>query len=157
MTGEVEHETAPAHDLSGIIEQLKQKYPQIEVDEKLTVVVPVEDITGFMQELKDTYHLDHLSNLTAVDYPDEAKFEVIYYINSIGHGYSIMVKTAVNRNKPVVPSVFSIWGGANWQEREVYDLLGIVFTGHPNLKRILLHDGFDGHPLRRDYEWEGGR
>jgi len=157
MTGEVEQETATALDLPGIIEQLKQKYPQIEVDEKLTVMVPGEALIGLMQELKDSYDLDHLSNLTAVDYPDEAKFEVVYYLNSIGHGYSIMLKTVVNRNKPVLDSVFPIWGGANWQEREVYDLLGIVFTGHPNLKRILLHDGFDGHPLRRDYEWVGGR
>lgn len=157
MTGEVEQDKAPALDIPGIIEQLKQKYPQIEVDEKLTVMVPREDLIGLMQELKDTYHLDHLSNVTAVDYPDESKFEVIYNLNSTGHGYSIMIKTGVNRSKPVVPSVFPIWGGANWQEREVYDLLGIVFTDHPNLVRILLHDGFEGHPLRRDYEWVGGR
>lgn len=144
-------------NLPGIIEQLKEKYQQIEVDEKLTVVVPLEHLISFMQELKYSYALDYLTNLTAVDYPDEAKFEVVYNINNTAHGYSIMVKTAVSRNKPVVPSVFPVWGGAIWQEREVFDLLGIVFTGHPDLKRILTHEGFEGHPLRKDFEWVGGR
>lgn len=156
VTEEVQDES-PAQGLPGIIEQLKQKYPEIEVNEQLTVVVPQDNLMDLMQELKDAYHLDHLTNLTAVDYPDESKFEVVYNINSTGHGYSIMVKTGVNREKPVVPSVFPIWGGAIWQEREVYDLLGIVFTGHPDLKRILTHEGFEGHPLRKDYEWVGGR
>ncbi|MEW5953797.1 MAG: NADH-quinone oxidoreductase subunit C [Bacillota bacterium] len=150
-------EASSARVLPGIVEQLKQKYAGIEVNEQLTVVAPLDNLMDLMQELKHTYHLDYLTNLTAVDYPDENRFEIVYNINSIGHGYSIMVKTGVSRDNPVVPSVFPVWGGAVWQEREVYDLLGIVFTGHPNLKRILTNDGFEGHPLRKDFEWVGGR
>jgi len=137
--------------------EIKQKFGYIKVDEAMTVTVPRDKLLEFMQGIKDEFALDYLTNETAVDYPEENKFEVVYNINSIEKGYSLMVKTDVDRDNPVIPSVFPIWGGANWQEREIYDLLGIVFTGHPNLKRILLDDQFEGHPLRKDFQWEGGR
>ncbi len=143
--------------VTALVEELRGKFPFIEVNEQKTVIVPVDKLLEFMQELKDNYALDFLTNLTAVDYPEENKFEVVYNINSIVKGYSLMVKTSVSREKPELPSVFPIWGGANWQERKVYDLMGIVFTGHPNLKRILLDPNFEGHPLRKDFQWEGGR
>ncbi|WP_082789093.1 NADH-quinone oxidoreductase subunit C [Desulfolucanica intricata] len=144
--------------LKVVLEEIKNKYTEINIsDEQQIITVPVAGIIEFMQDLKNNYSFDFLSNLTAVDYPDKNKFDVIYNLNSIEQGYSIYVKTEVSRENPELPSVFPIWGGANWQEREVYDLLGIVFTGHPNLKRILLDDAFEGYPLRRDFEWEGGR
>lgn len=156
--------------LSAIVKELKEKYPQIDVSEQLTITVPVSDLLTFMQDLKENYAFDYLTNLTAVDYPgkkkgkggedeaeDDGVMEVVYNLNSISEGYSLMVKTRVSRKKPELPSVFPIWGGANWQEREVYDLFGIVFTGHPNLKRILLDEHFEGHPLRKDFQWVGGR
>jgi len=69
-----------------------------------------------------------------------------------------MVKVKIeDKEEPAAPSLTPLWGGANWQEREVYDLFGITFTGHPNLRRILLDDDFAGYPLRKDFEWEGGR
>lgn len=139
------------------VEEIRQKFPYIKVDEQQTIIVPADKLLEFMQGLKDEFELDFLTNLTATDYPEEAKFEVVYNINSICKGYTVMVKTPVDRDNPELPSVFPVWGGANWQEREVYDLMGIVFTGHPNLKRILLDDQFDGHPLRKDYQWESGR
>lgn len=139
------------------VEELKQKFSYIVVDEQNTVTVPVDKLLEFMQGLKDEFSLDFLTNLTTADYPDENKFQVVYNINSIEKGYTLMVKTDVSRENPELPSVFPIWGGANWQEREVYDLMGIIFTGHPNLKRILLDDNFEGHPLRKDFQWEGGR
>jgi len=144
-------------NIAAPVEEIRQKFPYIEVDENQTITVPADKLLEFMQGLKDEFDLDFLTNLTAVDYPEESKFEVIYNINSIYKGYTVMVKTAVDRDNPVLPSVFPIWGGANWQEREVYDLMGIVFTGHPNLKRILLDEKFEGHPLRKDFQWEGGR
>lgn len=155
--------------LADIVKELKEKYPQIEVSQEMVITVPVSDLLPFMQELKDNYAFDFLTNLTAVDYPgkkkgkdgeeaeDDGVMEVIYNLNSIAEGYSLMVKTKISRQNSELPSVFPIWGGANWQEREVYDLFGIVFTGHPNLKRILLDEHFEGHPLRKDYEWVGGR
>jgi len=139
------------------IEEIKQKFNYIEVDEQKVITVPGDKLMEFMQALKDEYALDFLTNLTAVDYPEESKLQVVYNINSIDKGYSLMVKADVDRENPEIPSVFPIWGGAIWQEREIYDLLGIVFAGHPELKRILLDDKFEGYPLRKDFQWKGGR
>jgi NADH:ubiquinone oxidoreductase subunit C len=79
-------------------------------------------------------------------------FEVVYHLISLEHNHSLVLKTrCYDRDKPVVPSVVNLWRSADFQEREVYDLMGIIFDGHPNLKRLLLWEGFVGHPLRRDY------
>ena len=95
-------------------------------------------------------NFDYLTSITAVDYYDY--FEVVYHLSSIKHNHSLVVKTrCYGRNNPIVPSVVSLWRGADFQEREIYDLMGISFDGHPNLKRIFLWEGFKGHPLRRDY------
>jgi NADH-quinone oxidoreductase subunit C len=155
--------------LPDVIKDLKEKYPRIEVSEQ-TITLSAEDLLPVMQELKENYGFNYLSNLTAADYPAEKKgkgddneaedngeMEVIYNLTSINENCFLTVKTRVSRKEPELPSVFPVWGGANWQEREVYDLFGIVFTGHPNLKRILLTDNFEGYPLRKDYQWVGGR
>jgi NADH-quinone oxidoreductase subunit C len=94
--------------------------------------------------------MDYLNNLTAVDRLDY--FEVVYHLSSLTHNHSLVLKTkCFGRDNPSVPSVVGLWRGADFQEREVYDLMGIAFSGHPNLKRILLWEGYPGHPLRRDY------
>ena len=116
------------------------------------VVVTSQSLNQVAEFLKNTPELDfdYLTNLTAVDYMDY--FEVVYHLVSLNHNHSLVLKTRCrDRDKPVVPSVVNIWRSADFQEREVYDLMGIVFEGHPNLKRLLLWDGFVGHPLRRDY------
>jgi NADH-quinone oxidoreductase subunit C len=95
---------------------------------------------------------DYLNFLTATDYYEY--FEVIYYLTSLQHNHSIILKVRCDRRQPTVPSVYGIWRGADLQERETFDLLGITFDGHPNLKRIVLWEGFDGHPLRKDYVWD---
>ena len=93
---------------------------------------------------------DYLNHITAVDYLDY--FELVYQLTSLKHNHSLILKTRYyDREKPTAPSVTSIWQGADFQEREIYDLMGISFTGHPNLKRIALWEGFEGHPLRKDY------
>jgi NADH-quinone oxidoreductase subunit C len=102
--------------------------------------------------LKNTPGLefDYLTVLTAVDYLDY--FEVIYRLVSLTNNQSLMLKTRVyGRENPAVPSVTNIWRAAYYQEREIFDLLGIKFEGHPDLRRLLLWEGFNGHPLRRDY------
>ena len=87
---------------------------------------------------------------TAVDY--YSYFEVIYRLESVGHNHSIVLKTrCYDRDNPTTPSLSGLWQGATLQEREVYDLMGIKFEGHPNLKRMFLWDGFEGHPLRKDW------
>ena len=77
---------------------------------------------------------------------------MVYHLTSISHNQSLVIKTRIfDREDPVVPSVISLWRGADYQEREVWDLMGIRFTGHPNPKRIMLWEGFPGHPLRKDF------
>ncbi len=116
------------------------------------IVVERMSIAAVMRFLKtaDDFDFSYLNNLTAVDNLDH--FEVIYHLTSFTHKHMLCVKTRVDgRENLEVPSVTSVWQGADFQEREVYDLLGIRFAGHPNLKRIALWDGFEGHPLRKDF------
>jgi len=116
------------------------------------LVVRSESLLEIASFLKTTPDLDfdYLTGITAVDYHDY--FEVIYQLTSLGHNHSLVLKTrCYERDKPTLPSVVSLWRGADFQEREIYDLMGISFEGHPNLKRIFLWDGFQGHPLRKDY------
>ncbi len=100
--------------------------------------------------LKADHGMDLLSNVSSADYADA--YEVAYHFYNTGApGASLSVKVRADKAAPEVPSVSSVWAGANFQEREVYDLMGVRFAGHPNLKRILMWDGFAGHPLRKDY------
>jgi len=120
--------------------------------DKVAVVVDSKSLYQVGEFLKNTSGLefDYLNNLTAVDYVEY--FEVVYHLTSLKHNHSLVLKTrCYEREKPTVPSVVKIWRTADYQEREAYDLMGIVFEGHPNLKRLLLWEGFVGHPLRKDY------
>lgn len=98
---------------------------------------------------------DLFVDLCAVDYPDrEPRFEVVLHLRSIQHGHRIRLKARVGDaegDDAVLPSLVPVWAGANWFERETYDLMGVTFTGHPDLRRILLYEEFVGHPLRKDY------
>ena len=119
------------------------------------LVVKSESLSEIASFLKTTPDLsfDYLTGITAVDYYDY--FEVVYYLASLEHNHSLVVKTrCYERDNPTLPSVVSLWRGADFQEREIYDLMGIKFDGHPNLKHIFLWEGFKGHPLRKDYlQW----
>ncbi|MBI4321476.1 MAG: NADH-quinone oxidoreductase subunit C [Chloroflexi bacterium] len=116
-----------------------------------TVVVQAEKIVEVCGYLKNAPGLefDYLVNLTSVDRIDY--FEVVYHLYSIRLGHALTVKVQVERDQAIVPSVTGVWHGADFQEREVYDMMGITFTGHHNLKRILLYDEFVGYPLRKDF------
>ncbi len=91
-----------------------------------------------------------LNSISAVDYVDH--FELVYHATSTINMLSAVVKTRVyGRETPSLPSVTGVWQGADFQEREIWDLMGVAFEGHPNLKRIMLWEGYEGHPLRKDY------
>ncbi len=101
---------------------------------------------------------NYLCDLTAVDwYPTEPRFEVVYHILSIPQKERIRLKARVDGSSPVIESVTSVWPSANFYEREVFDLFGIRFTGHPHLERLMMPDNWEGHPLRKDYPVEGYR
>ena len=98
------------------------------------------------------------SDLTCVDwYPSEPRFELVYHLLSIPNKERVRLKVKLNSSSPAVESITSIWPGANYFEREVFDLFGIRFTGHPYLRRILMPEDWEGHPLRKDYPVEGYR
>lgn len=116
------------------------------------VWVRSEAVHDALQLLRDDDDLDFqfLNAVTAVDYVEF--FELIYHLTSLRRNASCTVKTRLySREDPSAPSVIDLWRGAELQEREIYDLMGITFQGHPNMKRILLWEGFPGHPLRKDF------
>jgi len=95
-------------------------------------------------------------DLTCVDWlPEEPRFEVVYHLASRTHGHRIRLKCRVSEAEPKLPSITPIWKGANWYEREAYDMYGVIFEGHPDLRRLLLYPEFIGHPLRKDYPIRG--
>jgi NADH-quinone oxidoreductase subunit C len=99
-----------------------------------------------------------LSDITCVDwYPSEPRFEVVYHLLSIAKKERVRLKVRVDGSSPVVESITSVWAGANYFEREIFDLFGVRFTGHPYLRRILMPEDWEGHPLRKDYPVEGYR
>jgi len=109
-----------------------------------------ESILPAMEYLKNEGFV-YLSDITSIDLPEEDEFEVIYHLRPLGGPQLLAIRTRVNRRRPFTPSVTGLWQAANWLEREVYDLMGIIFDGHPEMKRILMPDDYIGHPLRKDF------
>lgn len=125
---------------------------------ELTLIVDAAQILPVCRHLKDTEGFIRLSSVTAVDWhPREPRFEVVYHLQSVQTRRWLRVKARVGGESPEIDSVFSIWRGCDWYEREVFDLFGIVFRGHPNLKRIMMPDDWQGHPLRKDFPTHGYR
>ena len=141
----------PLEELKSALEQL---LPGVSLAvEGSSLIVPPKDLTAVCRCLKDTdrFHLDYLANLTAVDYPPE-RIETVYHLYSMAHKHGpVTLRVKLDRAKAAVASVTPVWRGAEFQEREVYDLFGVTFTGHPDLRRILMWEGFEGHPMRKDY------
>ena len=120
--------------------------------DKTTIVVDAKHLLQAAGYLKNTAGLDfdYLTFVTAVDFLEY--MEIVYRLVSLKNNQSLILKTrCYNREDPVVPSVVSLWRAAYYQEREIFDLFGIKFEGHPDMRRLLLWEGFVGHPLRRDY------
>ena len=138
---------------------LKNKFPDYIVDTHSdcgdnTAIVKTEKLLEIMSFLKSNPKTDMriLSDLTAVDYlPRQPRFEVVYHLHSLKLKQRIRIKVQLDGEEPVVDSLCEIWPAANWTEREAWDMFGIRFRNHPNLKRVLLYEEFDGHPLRKDY------
>ncbi len=136
--------------------RLRGQFPRLAIAaEGGAIVVPGDALLEVGQWLKDSPDLafDYLSAITAVDYLDH--FELVYQFVSLKHNHGAVLKVRLQgRENLSVASLTSLWQGADLQEREVYDLMGISFQGHPNMKRVLLWDGFPGHPLRKDFIYE---
>ena len=119
--------------------------------DQLEVVVPAGQLLKVASAVKNDLQYRLLMSVTGVDWKDS--FEVIYHIYRLDSAFPLVLRCRLpHDDNPEVPSLMPLWPGADFQEREVYDLMGIVFTGHPDLRRILLADDFRGHPLRKDWE-----
>ena len=145
---------APAAELTGPLAVLKEKFVDaVKPGDFEGVVIANDKLLEAATFIRDELGYDYLSSVTGVDYLASNEMEVVYHAFSTRHtGAPLVFKARAPRDNPVVPSLVSVWPGANFQEREAYDLLGIKFDGHPNLKRILMWEGFQGHPLRKDWK-----
>ncbi len=116
--------------------------------------VKPEALVEVAQHLRDTPELafDYLECLSGVDYPERSQIEVVYHLFSYKKKHRMVMKTALGRDEPHVRTVSGVWSAANWQERECFDLFGVQFEGHPDLRRILLPEDWVGYPLRKDYK-----
>jgi len=152
--------------MESLVETLMTRFPQavlsVEADtarSEVTVHVAAErilDLTRFLHDAPDA-SFDHLTDICSVDYPeDRQRFEVVYHLHSLSHHRRLRVKTRLSEDDPTIASVTSVWKGAEFLEREVYDMMGIRFSGHPDLRRILLPEDYaEGYPLRKDFPAEG--
>jgi NADH-quinone oxidoreductase subunit C len=128
--------------------------------DELTVTVPREHLRRVADFLRNDPELlfDFFSDVTATDhFPSEPRFAVVYHLLSLRHRHRLRMKTWTGGGNPAVETVTAVWPTANWHEREVFDLFGIRFEGHPDLTRLLLPLDWEGHPLRKDYPTEGYR
>ncbi|MDP2989970.1 MAG: NADH-quinone oxidoreductase subunit C [Kiritimatiellota bacterium] len=122
--------------------------------DRAAVNVPTAALFKLMQRLRDDPQLafDMLCTHTAIDYPAENRIELVYQLYSIKHRHYLMVATAIPRDRPEASTLSPVWKIAEWQEREVYDLFGVLYSGHPDLRRLFLDDDWQGFPLRKDYK-----
>ncbi|HYC45513.1 MAG TPA: NADH-quinone oxidoreductase subunit C [Thermoanaerobaculia bacterium] len=158
---------ASAEDLSGALSTaFSDKLVSVSTDlGEMTAVIRAQDLIGVATRLRDAPELDfkQLTDLCGVDYSgygggswDGARYAVVYHLLSLTHNRRLRLRVfAPDDDLPVVDSVIGVWPAANWYEREAFDLYGIVFTGHPDLRRILTDYGFVGHPFRKDFPLSG--
>jgi NADH-quinone oxidoreductase subunit C len=128
--------------------------------DEMTIYVDRENIREACALLRDDAGcaFNFLSDITCVDwYPAEPRFEIVYHLLSISKKERVRLKVRLDSSSPAVESITSVWPGANYFEREVFDLFGVRFTGHPYLRRLLMPEDWEGHPLRKDYPVEGYR
>ncbi len=146
-------------------ESVKEKFPAgflayEEFRNQPTIIVKPEAVFEVLRFLKDdpSAGYDLLVDVTAVDHGaglSDNRFSVVYHLCRTAEGKRLRLKAFLNADKPVIESVVPLWLAANWAEREAYDLMGITFRNHPDLRRIMLPDSFEHHPLRKDYPVEG--
>ncbi len=154
----------PNNDIAALREQITTRFPKdghvwSEFRGQHRLRCAPDKLLCLMGYLRDSCGFDQLSDVTAVDYLEWQgavdRFEVIYCLLSTTTGQRLIVHTPLNEPDLVVPSMYDLWFGADWLEREVYDMYGIVFDGHPNPKRLLLPEQFAAFPLRKDYPVKG--
>jgi len=145
--------------LTDAIAALEKQFPGLGKKEfrgETTLTVERLQIAAVCAFAKEELGFDTLLNICSVDnFGSEPRFEVVYELYSMGDNHSLRLKSAVSEDEPTIPSVAGVWNAANWHERETYDLMGIHFIGHPDLRRILMWEGYPFYPLRKDFPLAG--
>ena len=140
--------------LQSAVEAIQKKYnaESTSFRDQITLYIDQDKIIPACKMLRDEYSFDILTDETAVDYwgRKEPRFEIIYQLHCRDHDLRLFLRTSASEEDPVVPSMTEIFPNANWYEREIWDLFGIRFEGHPDLRRLLLPKDWEGHPLRKD-------
>lgn len=138
--------------LKDLVDQLNEKFVgKVSLSEdQQSLIVPANEIYVVLKAIKEAGAFNFLADLTAVDYPE--RFEVVYHLMNLEDAGLVRVKVFLAKDHPEIDSAVSLWKSADVMERETFDLMGIIFTGHPDLKRILCPDDFEGYPLRKDYK-----
>ena len=127
-----------------------------EFRDETTYTIAASDLREIAKFCRDELSFDYLIDLTSIDnFGEEPRFEIVYHLYSMPHGVHLRLKLKVPEETGVVDTVCDIWPTANWHEREAYDMMGIKFNGHPDLRRILMWDGYPYFPLRKDFPLEG--
>jgi NADH-quinone oxidoreductase subunit C len=146
-------------DATALAERLRPAYPDaVLARDEVTIVVDRERLSEVLRELRDDPDLafDALSDLSCTDWPGrEPRIWMAYHLYSLGHHHRVRVKVGLLGDDLTVPSVVPLFPTADWHEREVYDFFGVIFDGHPDLRRIELPEGWQGHPLRKDHPLGG--
>lgn len=143
-----------------MVEALRQKFGAAVLSAKEqcgehTIIVQTESVKALLKYCRDELGFDYLVDVSSVDhFETEPRFEMVYELYGYGHHQWLRVKCAVSEDE-AVPSVSDLWPTANWHEREVYDMMGIAFDGHPDLRRILMWEGYPYFPLRKDFPLAG--
>lgn len=149
----------PASETNAVLAEAFDNLAFSEFRGQNRVVVPCESLHAVLAALKNRLGFDLLVDVTCVDYLEyrgaRDRFGLVYLLANTRTNERITVRTFVNDPEPTVPSVVDLWEGANWLEREVWDLFGVRFAGHPDLRRIVLPEPFAAHPLRKDYPLQG--
>lgn len=161
MAQEIENRAKMTNESLQIAEKLKVLFPQevIEINEfrgQVSVIVRPGRIKEIIKYLKEQEGFNHLQDLCGVDYyPQKPRFEVVYNLYSIWRRLHIRIRAKVDDKEQEIESITELWQGADWHERECFDMFGIRFTGHPDLRRILMPEDWEGYPLRKDYPLKG--
>ena len=127
----------------------------VEYQGETTLVVEAARTKELLGFLKAEKGFNFLVDLSCAHWPEEGRIDVVYQVRNLKTREQFRVRAALPVEDPAIATVSDVWRAANWLEREVYDLMGVVFTGHPDLRRIMLPEDFDGHPLRKEYPMEG--
>jgi NADH-quinone oxidoreductase subunit C len=143
--------------LKSLVEALGRKlHDQTEFRGETTFTIAASDLREIAAFCRDKLSFDYLIDITSIDnFGEDARFEIVYHLYSMPHAVHLRLRLKIPEEAVAVDTVSDVWPTANWHEREIYDMMGIEFNGHPDLRRILMWDGYPFYPLRKDFPLEG--